>query len=154
MMRALYISVMVLSVVLCIVSLYYISEVSDARAEQLFRMFNENSYGGDSYGSSYGLYDDRDNDLTVNAGLITLFFFLFFLAVQILTFVKMKMPVMKVLNIIGVILTVLMLAWDMLMMSSPGGISFDEVGIAWVLYGVIILAFSIIGTVQAFKKKV
>lgn len=59
---------------------------------------------------------------------------------------------MKVLTIIGLALTVIMSAWNGVMMGSPGAISFDEVGIVWVLYAVVVLTFGIIGTVHAFKK--
>ena len=154
MLRGFYLSSILLSIVLAIVSLYYISEVSSARMDALFNSMN--NYSQDPYDSysSYNYYDDdRDNDITVEAGLVTVFFFLFFAAIQILTIIKLKTKTMKVISIIGVSLTGIMLAWDGVMMSSPGGISFDEVGVVWVLYAVILLAFSIIGTVHAFKKK-
>ena len=154
MLRGFYLSAILLSIVLAIVSLYYISEVSSARMDALFNSMN--NYSQDPYDSynSYNYYDnDRDNDLTVEAGLVTVFFFLFFAALQILTIIKLKTKTMKVISIIGVSLSGIMLAWDGVMMSSPGGISFDEVGVVWVLYAVILLAFSIIGTVHAFKKK-
>ena len=154
MLRGFYLSSILLSIVLAIVSLYYISEVSSARMDALFNSMN--NYSQDPYDSysSYNYYDDdRDNDITVEAGLVTVFFFLFFAALQILTIIKLKTKTMKVISIIGVSLTGIMLAWDGVMMSSPGGISFDEVGVVWVLYAVILLAFSIIGTVHAFKKK-
>lgn len=155
MLRGFYLAGIVLSIVLAIVSLYYMNEVHDARMDSLYNSMN--SYSQDSYGSSYNSYssydDERDNELTVEAGLITLFFFLFFAALEILTLIKLKTKTMKVLSIIGISFTGIMLAWNAVMMGSPGGVSFDEVGVVWVLYALIMLAFSIIGTVHAFKKK-
>ena len=153
MMRILYILSIAASILFAVLVLDYIVRVSEARTEQLFEMMN--SYGQDDpYSSSYSSYDDeRDNRLTSEAGLMSLFFFVFYLALQALTLVKLKTKTMKIITIIGLSLTVIMAAWNGVMMSSPGGISFDEVGIVWLLYAVIMLTFGIIGTVHAFKRK-
>jgi len=151
MMRISYILSIVVSLFFGVLILDYIVRVNDARQDALWEMMN--NYSQDGY-SSYSSYDDdRDNRLTSEAGLMSLFFFLFYLALQILTLIKLKTKTMKVLTIIGLSLTVIMSSWSGVMMDSPGAISFDEVGIVWVLYAVIMLTFGVIGTVHAFKKK-
>jgi len=153
MMRITYILSILVSLFFCLMIFDYIVRVHDARQDQLWEMMNNYSSGADSY-SSYSSYDDeRDNRLTAEAGLMSLFFFLFFLALGILTLIKLKTKTMKIISIIGLALTVIMSVWSMVMMGSPGAISFDEVGIVWVLYTVIFLTFSVIGTIHAFKKK-
>lgn len=148
-MRAFYITATVLTLVFIIVSFAYMVKVHEARMDALFSSFN--SYDSSGY-SSYKSYD-YDNDITQEMGFISLFFFLVYAVVEILTFIKLKTKTMKVLTIIGISLTVIMLAWNALMISSPGGISFDEVGPAWILFGIVQLAFCIIGTIHAFRKK-
>lgn len=149
-MRITYILSIIVSLFFGVLILDYIVRVNDARQDAMWEMMN--NYSQDGY-SSYSSYDDdRDNRLTSEAGLISLFFFLFYLALQILTLIKLKTKTMKVLTIIGLALTVIMSAWSGVMMGSPGAISFDEVGIVWVLYAVVVLTFGIIGTVHAFKK--
>lgn len=150
MMRAFYLTTLVLTLVFIIVSFIYIEKVHSARMDALFSSLSYDSYN--SYGSSY--YDSgRDDKMTQEMGLISLFFFLVYITVEILTFVKLKTKTMKVLTIIGISFTGIMLAWDALMISSPGGISFDEVGPVWVLFGIIQLAFCVVGVVHAFRKK-
>jgi hypothetical protein len=152
MMRAFYITAVVLTLVFIIVSLVYMERVHSARMASYYNTYDSyDSYGGSSY--NYSLYD-YDNDITQEMGFISVFFFLVYLTVEILTFVKIKTRTMKVLTIIGISFTGIMLLWDALMISSPGGISFDEVGPAWILFGIIQLAFCIVGMVHAFKKKV
>lgn len=152
-MRITYILAILVSLFFCLMIFDYIVRVNNARQDQLWEMMNNYSSGADSY-SSYSSYDDeRDNRLTAEAGLMSLFFFLFYLALGILTLIKLKTKTMKILSIIGLALTVIMSVWSMVMMGSPGAISFDEVGIVWVLYTVILLTFSVIGTVHAFKRK-
>ena len=65
--------------------------------------------------------------------------------------VKVKTATSKVLSIIGLSITVLAIAWDGLMISSPSHISYDEVGPAWIVYGLIALAFAIVHLVQSVK---
>ena len=149
-MRAFYLIAIVFSLAFVITSAIYIGKVINARTEALFRSLSYDSY--DSYGSSY--YDSGEDDsLTQEAGFISLFFLVFYAVVEVMTFIKLKTKTMKVITIIGISFTGIMLAWDALMISSPGGISFDEVGVAFMLFGIIQLAFSIIGTVHAFRVK-
>ncbi|MBI4929945.1 MAG: hypothetical protein HY841_04220 [Bacteroidetes bacterium] len=154
MMRITYILAIVVSLFFGVLILDYIVRVNAARSEQLYEMMNSYSSGSEDSYNSYNSYDDeRDNRLTSEAGMMSLFFFLFFLALGILTLIKLKTKTMKIISIIGLALTVIMSAWNAVMMGSPGAISFDEVGIVWVLYAVVLLTFSIIGTIHAFKKK-
>ena len=149
-MRAFYITAIVFTLAFIVTSFVYIEQVSSARWNSYYDSYS--SY--DSYGSSSYYDSGRDNELTQEAGFICLFFLLFYLAIEILTFIKLKTKTMKVLTIIGISFTGIMLAWDALMISSPGGISFDEVGGVFVIFGIIQLAFCIVGVVHAFRKKV
>ena len=145
MMRVFYIAAVVLTLVFIITSVIYMEQAHAARMAELWNSM-------DSY-DSYSLYDYGD-EVTKEIGFISLFFFLIYLIIEILTFIKLKTKTMKVLTIIGISFTGIMLAWDALMISSPGGISFDEVGPAWVFFGIIQLAFCIVGLIHAFRKKV
>jgi len=90
---------------------------------------------------------------TVEAGFVTMGFFLMCVVLYILSLVKIKTTTMKVFSIIGLSLTGIMILWDGVMIASPSGISFNEVVPGWIFFGVAMLAFMIIGTIHAFKKK-
>ena len=153
MMRAFYLVAMVLTIGFMVADGYYIEEVSSARWSSYYDYDYYSQDYSDGY-SGYNSYDSgRDDELTIEAGIVTMVFFFFYLALYVLSLVRIKTTTMKVFSIIGMSLTGIMLAWDALMISSPGGVSFDEVGPAWVIYGVVMLAFTIVGTVHAFKKK-
>lgn len=151
MLRAFYISAIVLTLVAMIVSVYFIDEVSSCRSAS----YMDYSYG-DSYGSddNFEYYHSRAEDATVMAGIITLFYFLLMETIFILSLIRLKTKTIKVFSIIGLSLTSIMILWDGAMISSPGGVSFDETGIAWIFFMLIMLAFSIVGMVHAFRKKV
>lgn len=151
MMRVLYIVALVLTLGFMVADAYYVEEVSSARWSSYYSY----DYSYDDYGyNSYDSYDSgRDDELTIEAGIMSMIVFFFFIALYVLSLVKIKTTTMKVFSIIGLSLTGIFLVWDALMMSSPGGLSFDEVGPFFVIYGIIMLAFSIIGTIHAFKKK-
>lgn len=152
MSKVLYIIGIVLSVVFLVVCGYYIEEVSSA---QFMSYYSYSSY--DSLYNSMSTYSDGGaSDLTTEAGLISLVFFLFFIFADIAGIVKVKTTTMKVFGIIGVCISGLFLLWDVMMISSPGALSFDEVGAGFVFYCLIMLAFSIVGLVQSInynKKK-
>jgi hypothetical protein len=151
MMRAFYISAIVLTLGFIFADVYYIEEVSSARYSMYDSMYNSDPYGYSDY-NSYSSYS-ADDDVTMEAGYVTMGFFLFYAALFILSLIKIKRTTIKVFSIIGVSLTGIMMLWDGLMISSPGGISFDEVGVAWIVFGLVMIAFTIIGTIQAFKAK-
>ena len=144
-MKAFNIVGIVLVIILVIVCGYYIDEVSSARWSSFYSSYD---YG---YGSSYGYYGRSASDLTVEAGLIMLLFVLFYAGLYVANIVKVKTTTSKVLTIIGMSLTFIMLCWTGLMLSSPGGISFDEVGPVYIIWGIINLAFAIVLLVQAVK---
>ena len=150
MMRAFYLTLLVLTIVFAGVEIFYAEEVQSAR----WSSYDYNSY--DSYGSSsYDSYQysNVDDEKTMEAGFITMAFFLIYIVVFILSLIKIKKTTMKVFSIIGLSLTGIMVLWDGLMIASPSSVSFDEVAPGWVLFQVVMLAFMIIGTVQAFKAK-
>jgi hypothetical protein len=140
--KAFYISSLVLSVLFSVIILYYIDLVSSARYSDIY-----SSYG---YGGSY--YDSGSSK-TEEAGLISLFFFLFFITTFLLGLIKIKRVTNKVLSIIGLSLTALFLLWDLVMLSSPSSVSFDEVGIGFFFFTPVIVAFSIVGIVQSSRFK-
>ena len=150
MSKVLYIIGIVLAVVFFILSGYYSGEVSDARFDALFSSYD---YSYSSY-SSYS-YNGSASDITVEAGVWSLVFILFFIAMNLVGLIKVKTKTSKVLTIIGLSFSGILLFWDFAMIASPGSISFDEVSPAWVFYILMILAFAIIGLVQSirFSKK-
>lgn len=151
MMRILHLIGLVASVGLVVATIYYANEVADARFDSYMQMYSDYSYD-DPYSSySYDSYD-RDNEITEEAGVTTIIFFVFFLALYVLSLMKIKTTTVKVFSIIVMSITAIMIAWALMMVSSPGGISFDEVGIAWLAYAALVLASGIVGTVHAFKK--
>lgn len=149
MLRAFYISAIVLTFFSMIISAYFMDEVSSCRSASYYSF-------GDSYGSddNFEYYHDKAQEATVSAGIITMIYFLIMETIFILSLIRLKTKTIKVFSIIGISLTSIMILWDALMISSPGGISFDEIGLAWVLFMLIMFAFSIVGTVHAFRKKV
>lgn len=150
--KAFYISAIALSFIFLCVCGYYIEEVDSARALESFSYYSS-SYG-DSYNygySSYNAYEGLAEDYTSEAALVSIFFFLFFITTDILGLLKVKTKTVKILGIIGVSLTGIMLIWDLLIISSPSNLSFDEVGGGFAFYALIILAFSIVGLVQAVR---
>ncbi len=148
--RAFYIVGIVFSVVFMFITAYYAEETQSARWADWD--YNYSSYDPyDSY-PSYSSYSyDSSNDVTVEAGLWSLFFFLAFLAIDILGLAKVKTKTMKVFGILGLCFTGIFLLWDAVMLSGPGGVSFDEVAPAWILYCFLMLAFTIVGLVQSVR---
>ena len=106
-----------LSVLLIVLSFYYIDEVLILRR-----------YRFGDYSLSNQLKTDQ---LTFFIGLCSLLFFIPFL----LIFIK-QLKLRRIISIIGIILTALIVVWDLMMISSSN-ISFDEIGLAWVVYGTI-----------------
>jgi hypothetical protein len=150
--KTFYILGIVFSVVFFIVIAYYIDEVNSARYADLSNALN--SY--DPYGySSYYSYSDSSSDITSEAGIVSALFILFFIAADILGLLKIKTRTIKVVGIIGLSLSGLFLLWAIVMLGSPGAISFDEAGAGFWLYALIMLAFSITGLIQSivFSKR-
>jgi len=149
-MRVFYLIAITLTIGFFVADFYYAEEVSHARYSSYDSMYNSS----DPYGSGYNSYDySKDDDLTVEAGFVTMGFFLMCVVLYILSLVKIKTTTMKVFSIIGLSLTGIMILWDGVMIASPSGISFNEVVPGWIFFGVAMIAFMIIGTIHAFKKK-
>lgn len=133
----------VLSVIFLFVIGFLITEVESARYS---------SYYGYDY-SSYNSYSSYDNgsDDTMMGVIVSFFFFAFFILAGILGLIKVKTTTNKVFSIIGLSITGIFFLWNILMMMSPGSLSYDEVGVGFAFYSIIMLAFMIVGLVQAVK---
>lgn len=141
--KAFYISSLVLSVLFGVIIIYYIDLVASARYP-------------DSFWDAPDFYSlDQGAVKTEEGALISIFFFLFFIATFLLGLIKIKRVTNRILSIIGLSVSALFLLWDLGMLSSPSSISFDEVGVAFFLFIPMIVAFSIVGIVQSnrFKKQ-
>lgn len=143
--KGFYIGGIVLSFILFILSLYYMAEINLARYSEFAEMM-DNDYNYGYYGLS-----TVSSDLTMEIATISLVFFLFYIASDILGLVKIKTTTTRVFSIIGLSITFIFILWDFAVLSSPSAMSFDEVGIAWLLYALIMLAFSIVGLVQSIR---
>jgi hypothetical protein len=145
--KALYIVGIVFSFVFFCVSAYYVEEVSSARIMDIFSSYD--SFGG--YGSYSSYNSTSASDLTTEAGLIALFFLLVVIFVDIMGMLKVKTKTSKVFTIIGLALGGIFLLWDIVMLTSPDSISYDEAGVGFTFYALIVLAFSIVGLVQSIR---
>ena len=139
-MRAINIISLVLAVFIIPISLYYIDETRAAR-------WADWDWGG--YSSYYG---PSAKEYTVEASLIILLFLLYFTFVNIANLAKVKTVTAKVMGIIGLSVVGLGLLFNLMVLSSGGGATFDEVGPAWVFLGLIMIAFSIVFLVQSVKQ--
>ena len=146
MSKVLYIIGIVFSIIFIVISGYYSELVSDARFDALFSSYN---YSYDNY-SSYS-YNGSASDLTVEAAAWSLLFILFFLAMLLVGLIKVKTKTSKVLSIIGLSFGGILLFWDFAVIASPGSLSFNEVSPAWAFFGLMMLAFAIIGLVQSIR---
>jgi len=144
--RAFYIVNIVLSFVFFFVCAYYIAEVSKAQFEEYMSYSNPDLA---LYLSDYstGTY----SSITREAAIVSVFFILSFLVGDLLGVLKVKTKTMKVMGIIGLSVSGIFLLWDFAIMASPGALSFDEVGGAFMFYSIIMIAFSIIGLIQSIR---
>ncbi len=149
-MKALYIIGIVLSVIFMIVIGYFVEEVESARFSSLY--YNYSSYNSySSYSSyNYGSYNSG-SDETMMAAIVSFFFFVYFILTSIFGLIKVKTSTNKVFSIIGLSISGIFFLWNFLVMVSPSSISFDEVGGGWGFYSLIMLAFMIVGLVQAVR---
>ena len=144
MMRAINIIGIVASVAAFLVAIYYIEETSSARWR------------------SYDFYWDYDNDysytgpsaadVTIEGGLFSLLFTLYFVMVNIVNLIKIKTMTTKVLSIIGISLNGILLIVNLVSIVFSHDAHYDEsTGPAWILFSPIILGFSIVYLVQSVK---
>lgn len=145
--RAFYIVGIVFSVIFMVVTGYYAEEVDSAKMYDLFSSYSYDSYSSYSSYYSSGLAESY----TSEAATWSLFFFLSFIAIDLLGLLKVKTTTVKVLSIIGLSLSGIFLLWNFVVLSSPGSVSFDEVAPAWIFYTMVMLAFTIIGVVQSSR---
>ncbi len=157
MMRAFFITACVLTLIYIVAAFGIVSQVSSARNMAFYEMLNDYSsdsytYDDYSYDSGYSdMYEDEAESGTRLGGIISVVFMLISAVIFMLALMKIKTKTMKVMSIIGLSISGLFLLWGFLPMTSPSGVSFDEVGPAFGLAGIAILAFNIVGTIHAFK---
>lgn len=150
MVRVLNIFTIIASFIFIVICAIFIKTVSDARLEVLLDKLTYDPNSTPRYADSLG----DSVKLTKNAGITCMLFLLFYAMVGVITLIKLKTKTMKIISIIGISFTAIMLIWDLLVISSSGAITFDEVGRTYILFGLMQLSFSIVGTVHAFRKKV
>ena len=144
--KAFYIIGIVFAIIFFFVCGFYIADVNSARSLEILSSYSSyDSYSSYSYGSGIA------ESLTEEAGMISIFFFLSFMVIDLLGLMKVKTKTTKVMAIIGLAISALFLLWDFAMISSPGSMSFDEVGMGFLLYCFIMLAFCIVGLVQSVQ---
>ena len=145
--KAIYIIGIVFAFIFIGICGYYADEVSSARMDYLFSSYSylDSSYGG------YSSYDSGYKDLTSEAGLWSLFFILFFTAMNLVGLIKVKTKTSKVLSVIGLSFSGIILLWNFAVIASPGSMSFDEVSPAWIFFTLMMMAFAIIGLIQSIR---
>ncbi|HLP53691.1 MAG TPA: hypothetical protein VK151_01625 [Fluviicola sp.] len=146
--KAFYIASIVLSVAFLIVVGVYIDMVESERLSYFLNSYD--SYSPYSSYSSMYTYD-YSSEYTFEGALISLLFILFFLTTDLLGLMKVKTKTTKVLSIIGLSLGGIFLFVDVIMILSPDSSSFDEGGGGLLFYGLIVLAFSIVGLIQSVR---
>ena len=146
-MRALYIVGIVLSVVFLFVIAFFVAEVESARYMSYYNYDYNNTYSSYSYNS----FSNYGSDETMTAAIVSFFFFVYFILTSIFGLIKVKTKTNKVLSIIGLCISGIFFLWNLLVMIDPGSLSFDEVGGGWAFYSLIMLAFMIVGLVQAVR---
>ncbi len=122
-----------LSIILMVMSFYYIDEVEKLRVETPFEV----------------IYSHAES-ITKQVGVYSLFIFIFFLLLFIINYTNQKK-----MSMIGIGLTILIIIWDLIMLSSPSHISFNEVGYAWMIYGLMAgILFYIFTIHHSIKKEI
>ncbi|MES2555684.1 MAG: hypothetical protein V4604_06010 [Bacteroidota bacterium] len=146
--KAFYIASIVLSIAFLIVVGVYIDMVESERFSYLLNSYDPyNPYS--TYSSAYSY--DYGSEYTFEGALISLLFIFFFLTSDLLGLLKVKTKTTKVLSIIGLSFGGIFLFVDVIMILSPSSSSFDEGGGSLVFYGLIVLAFSIVGLIQSVR---
>ncbi len=145
-MKGATISAMAASLILVCVSAFYMAEVESARDAELWNMiYSDYSYDYYDYGPS------ESDELTQTGATISILFILGITFVNIMCIAKIKTMTSKVIGIIGTSLSGISLLFAVVMMTDPGASSFDEGGAVILLYGLVMIAFTVVLTVQAFK---
>lgn len=159
-MRAFFITICVLCLIYIIAAFGIAAKVDSARDMAFYELLNDYSYDDysydDSYYSSYDysyadMYEEEAEEGTQLGGIVSVVFMLISAAIFLLALMKIKTKTMKVVSIIGLALSGIFLIWGFLPMTSPSGISFDEVGPAFGLAGIALLGLDVVGIIHAFK---
>ena len=130
-----------LSAVMIWVAYYFTDLVAQIRGDYLMDMLF--GYGDSGYNRAPGK--------TEEAAVTMLMFIIVFIIFLILNMKKVKTKAAKSIGMIGLIVSILMGAWAGLVIAEPGGMSFDEVGIAFLSYASLSLLFFIICLTQVGK---
>ncbi|MES2799439.1 MAG: hypothetical protein V4638_05450 [Bacteroidota bacterium] len=145
--KAFFISRLALSLIFIVVGVYFIAEVESARYDYILSSFS--SYDYNNYSSSYA--SNEAPDLTFTAGLITLLYLLLMQGTNVFALVKIKTKTVKVLSIIGLAVVGILILINLLMLTSPAGMSYDEVGALFVLFAFGAIGFGIVYLVHAVR---
>jgi len=98
----------------------------------------------------WDLYEGSNEFITENAGMWT---FICGLIVLIIEVIFIRNKIAKKLSIFSLIITILLLVWNFLMITSNGRIDFREVSIAWIFYALIIASLNIYQLINLYKAK-
>lgn len=144
-MKAVYIVGIVLSFIFLFVIAFFVAEAESARYMSYYNYDYSNPY------SNYSSYQDYGADDTFLGAIVSFFFFAYFILAGIMGLIKTKTKTNKVLSIIGLSLSGIFFFWNILVMIDPGSLSYDEVGGGYAFYSLVMLAFMIVGLVQAVR---
>jgi hypothetical protein len=144
MSKTFYIAGIVLSLVLVYVCGYYFEETDNMTDYPAYVANNSKPYWdfNDYYGNASS---------TKEAGIVIVFFLLAFVSVHLIGLIRVKTKTCVILSIIGLVATGIFIVWDAIMISDPFKIGFNEVGPAFFLYALTMLAFSVTGLVQSVR---
>jgi len=117
---------LITSIVLLGLTYYYMGEVD------YLRWWNN---GGDS--RLINSSSDKIGDLTFKIGIYSILFFSVLAYLFFKNKTLMPLKTLSRLSTVGLVLTSLIFIYNIIMMLTPAHISFDEVGYAWLLYGVL-----------------
>ena len=98
----------------------------------------------------WDLYEGSNEFITENAGMWT---FICGIIVLVIEVIITRNKITKKLSIFSLIITILLLVWNFLMITSNGGIDFREVSIAWIFYALIIASLNIYQLLNLYKAK-
>lgn len=98
----------------------------------------------------WDLYEGSNEFITENAGMWT---FICGIIVLVIEVIITRNKITKKLSIFSLIITILLLVWNFLMITSNGRIDFREVSIAWIFYALIIASLNIYQLLNLYKAK-
>lgn len=147
-MKALYIVSLPLIVIFTILLFYFTAEYEYAYWQEWDSIYYD-SY--DSYGYDYTYYGTSSDEYGFQFAMVAIIFGLYMIAQDVMGLARVKTTTTKVLAIIGVSISGLVFLMSGGMAADPGAIGLNEVAPIYLIYAIIMLAFSIVGLVQAVK---